>query len=166
MIQPIFIDIETTGLDPDQCDIIDVAIVNVDFSLIYKKRFNPRHDAVIEQGAVAVNGYDPKSWGRNPCFDEADAQEIHSIIKDKPLCGKNVHFDISFLKAQAPLLSWPHRYLDLTTLGWVRMGEILSSEGLSSALRVFPEDKPHTAHGGACWAANCYSILMRFSGEL
>lgn len=96
------IDVETTGLDPEADEIIQIACVDglgeplVD-SLVRPAR---RHE---ESGAKRITGIDPGALERQPAFGEL-ASEISELLNNAALVvGYNLAFDLRFLSEQGVL---------------------------------------------------------------
>lgn len=140
----LWLDLETTGLDPDSCSILEIAAV-----LEVEKR-----------RTVVIDGFVPNKWeGRVPSFEQA-AFAMHAesgllktlaetivhgtFLKDPEnvlldalanagpvtLAGNSVHFDRAFLRMHMPRLDkrLHYRHLDVSCLttffeenfGWER----------------------------------------------
>ena len=121
-----FIDLETTGLDPQVHEIIQVAVRLVDpITLRGFKEFDfkvkPEHIETADPIALEVNGYTEEAW--------VDAYPLSYIMEHLNLllsecipAGQNTAFDLSFLYAACKRFnikpSWERRYLDLMTLSY------------------------------------------------
>lgn len=103
------IDTETTGLDPEYHEIIQIAAIFCDDHLNKKDttvfKIKPRYIERASEKALQVNGYHPDTW--DPTFmvmHKALSHLNHFIDKnsngDSPLImvGQNVQFDYDFLK--------------------------------------------------------------------
>lgn len=122
-----FIDIETTGLDPERHEIIEVAAVRVDPRTLAELedlsvQVRPRRPDDADPTALALVGYSPDAW--TDAVDLADAlARIKPLLDGAVLAGHNVAFDRSFLsRAWAEAGSRPddldHHLLDTATLAW------------------------------------------------
>lgn len=106
MSKVVYIDVETTGLDPDTCQVLEVACLVDDLS----QEFNPskwscyvRHPLIRgEVDALAMhsswiretkNGIDPSIVSNRMC----DFLSNHFREGDLVIGGKNVAFDVRFL---------------------------------------------------------------------
>ncbi len=94
------LDLETTGLDPETCEIIEIGAV----------RFTPDreletfHTMVRPRGSLPyyiqrLTGIRPSEVEGAPLFAEV-ASNLRSFLAGLPLIGQNVSFDLSFLSAQ------------------------------------------------------------------
>lgn len=95
------IDVETTGLDPSTCEILEVGAVK--FTLegkilkSYKRRFKS-HFAIPKE-ATAIHGITDAQVKDEKYYNEHGASNmIKSFCEGMPLVGHNVRFDLSFLK--------------------------------------------------------------------
>jgi len=97
----VFIDLETTGLDPHENEIVELALLRLSFDL---QRTVARYETrCVAKGAAteearAVNRYDPAKWA--DAIAPADAMvHIDTWIDDTVLIvGQNTHFDWAFLR--------------------------------------------------------------------
>ncbi|HUS82839.1 MAG TPA: helicase C-terminal domain-containing protein [Dehalococcoidia bacterium] len=94
------LDLETTGLSADTCEIIEVGAV----------KFTPEaelatfHTAVKPSGALPyyiqrLTGIRPDDLQAAPLFAEV-ASDLEAFLADHPVVGQNVSFDLGFLAAQ------------------------------------------------------------------
>jgi len=104
-----FIDLETTGLDPDRHEIIEVGGIIVRQSISpdggrifetieeFEYKVKPEHLELAEPEALRINGYNDLEWMFAP-----DLTSVMKILADKTadciMVGQNVFFDWSFLK--------------------------------------------------------------------
>ena len=107
------IDLETTGLDPAHCEVLEIAIVplNEDFTVStvvpeFTARIKAKHPEWIEQTAIDVNRLDPTEGKplEEVRADLALWAEENGITGIVPL-AHNLAFDLSFLKASFPAFS-------------------------------------------------------------
>ena len=93
----ICLDIETTGLDPQKDEILQLGIINGFGEVLFNQFFRPKHiDSWPE--AELVNGISPESVANCPTIDDF-LPEIQRIIQDADLIvGYNINeFDFRFL---------------------------------------------------------------------
>lgn len=130
------VDVETTGLDPQEDQLLELAI------LVYRHRepdlpdglvavhhavfFRSPHSAEVLAPAVV------EMHTKNGLFAECQKSQLfaddHSLalapqLPEKMiLYGRNVHFDLAFLKWRMPEVAarFTHRHLDLTTIDYLR----------------------------------------------
>lgn len=108
-MRQIFLDTETTGLDPRQGHrIIEVACVEMD-----NRRLTGRHlhryinpERAIDAGAQAVHGISNDFLEDKPKFIDI-AQELQDFIADAELVIHNAAFDIGFMDAEFARINLP-----------------------------------------------------------
>lgn len=119
----IFLDTETTGLDPSQGhEIIEIAIITrysngneeVFHTKIKPQRINQAHPKALE-----VNGYNEKDWLEAITMEEA-IKKIASRLQYGMIVGYNPYFDWRFIQAAMKEYgispSWRIRCLDCMVL--------------------------------------------------
>jgi oligoribonuclease len=135
----IFLDMETTGLDPNKHRAIDVACKIVDIS---EGKVRGSYQSIIKQGAEAWARRDPVSMEINGFKWEMieggkEASEVSKEIMDlftslKILRGKavficqNPGFDRAFFSQLVDVytqerLLWPYHWLDLASMYWTKI---------------------------------------------
>lgn len=94
------IDLETTGLDPDDDEILQVAIIDGSGTVLFKSLVKPsRHESW--PAAQAVTGLSPEDVADGPSLACCKAS-IEDALKDTELLvGFNLAFDLCFLHAAA-----------------------------------------------------------------
>lgn len=182
MIKPLshrplaFIDTETTGLDPQIHEVIEVAIIK-EYADGSVERFHtlirPVDIATAHPKALEINGYaaDPSRWENAP-YMEHTAGKIADLLKGCVIVGHNVGFDLDMLQSgfdRAGLrYRLPYHKVDTVTLAY----EHLVPCGLESVsmdkIRKFlgwSMDDAHTALKDAEDARRLYRLLNR-SGKI
>jgi DNA polymerase III epsilon subunit-like protein len=96
-------DTETTGLNPDQNDILDIAIVRVmpdGTEEVFEAKVQMDRPENAHPKALEVNGYTPEKWAGARTAAEVFG-EIHErgLLRDCILAGQNVGFDAAFINA-------------------------------------------------------------------
>ena len=96
-----FIDTETTGLFPEEHEIIEIAVMIYDQEKDqvvkkWSKKAAPRHIQTANPIALDMNGYneDPESYMDNI---EEVLKEYYDIVEGCMIVGQNVQFDIDFI---------------------------------------------------------------------
>ncbi len=100
----IFVDVETTGTDPEKHEIIELAYILVkqdkgNFSVIEERemKIKPEHIENAEPTALKVNGYDEAQWIFANTLSEA--MKVFSEKSDGAIMvAQNVTFDYSFIE--------------------------------------------------------------------
>lgn len=100
-------DTETSGLDPQQNDILDIAIIRVEdggtgrvLERLYEAKVKMARPENAHPKALEVNGYTEEKWAGARSVAEV-FQEIHDlkILQDCILAGQNIGFDAGFINA-------------------------------------------------------------------
>lgn len=94
----VFIDVETTGLDPVSNEIIEICCIKVrpDGSrerLYYKARIE---SDIVSPVALKINGYNPRDW-EGAISQEALANALAPFLDGCIPVGHNIKFDMSFI---------------------------------------------------------------------
>jgi DNA polymerase-3 subunit epsilon/ATP-dependent DNA helicase DinG len=92
------LDLETTGLDPEVDEIIEVAAIRFDASGVietYQTLVNP--DRRLEYRIALLTGIDPSDLTRAPRFASV-ASDVEQFIGLDPIVGQNPTFDTTFLQ--------------------------------------------------------------------
>src|SRR3989304_956640 len=125
-----FIDIETTGLNPDIQEIIEIGgvIAKPDLTIIdeFEIKVKPENLAVAEPEALRINRFDPANWVFALALPEA-MKIFSEKAKDAIMVGHNVTFDFSFLqkafsKTGVPNLMHYHK-LDTISIAYAKLGK-------------------------------------------
>ena len=131
-----FIDLETTGLDPERHEIIEIGVIIVRqtftadnqavFEVIEELEYKvkPEHLETAEPEALRINGYNESEW-----LFSADLKAVMQIVADKTadciMVGQNVHFDWKFLEAgfkKCGLSNKMHYHkLDTISIAWAKL---------------------------------------------
>lgn len=160
----IFIDLETTGLDPDKHEIIEIGAIlarqtsrankmpEVSFIEEIEIKIKPESIETADPEALRINGYNESEW----LFATDLKQALESIIKksDKAvLVGQNVSFDINFLERAFRKTSLKNPFyfhsLDLVSIAYAKLSgkEGINKFTLWSLSEYFniKNEKAHTA---------------------
>jgi DNA polymerase-3 subunit epsilon len=145
----LFVDVETTGLDPIRHEIIEISAVRVHPTLLFVQRelttrVRPQFPERCTAEAAALNGFDPEKWDDAP--DLYDVLERYKLVAGGCiLVGHNVGFDREFLAnafrragVEEPKLD--HHVVDTASLAWplVAVGALpsLSLSGVCDVLGI------------------------------
>lgn len=162
----IIIDLETTGLNPERHEIIEIGAVKPHTGEVFEVKVHPMRIKDAEQKALEINGYKKEEW--EEAFLLPNALKLLSIFvgNTRPyMMAYNVSFDRSFLeKAYKDCnLAYPFHYhhLDLLTLAWAKLpaGSSLSLKNAALSLGLTPEESIHRALGGARCANSLLASL-------
>lgn len=166
----VYLDLETTGLNPDVHEIIECAIVYDDGTPSYHRFVKPERIHLADYKALQINKYRERihEWN-NAISKEQLAFELAGLLKDKVIIGHNPFFDYSFIKE----LFEQHQHdrpfnnlVDTKTLAFEHLHHIgLKSVSLDSIRRFFKWDmkNSHTALNDALDCQKLYHKLNRAS---
>lgn len=141
----VFVDVETTGLDPAVHEVVEVAWAADDgpvHSLVLPHRFErPNPHALKVNGYLERGLYDRARWA-----DEGQLTRFHIALTGATLVGANPAFDARFLAAffgSQPFVydpePWHYRLLDVQAYGMAALG-LDSMPGLADLVRWLRED--------------------------
>ncbi|MFH2034642.1 MAG: 3'-5' exonuclease [Candidatus Margulisiibacteriota bacterium] len=98
----IFFDTETTGLEPEKAEIIEIAAIKVkkkEIVKIFNTLIKPIYP--IPSNITRINGIDNNMVMGHPKFDEAYKQFLEMVEDDCILVAHNAEFDIGFLNCHS-----------------------------------------------------------------
>jgi DNA polymerase-3 subunit alpha (Gram-positive type) len=120
----VFLDVETTGLDPTAHEIVEIAVVSLEGQPLIDTKVKPQNIAAASPKALEVNGYNEADWADAPTFDEIK-DDVMEALKHKVIVGQNPQFDRNFVveALRRAGVDEPHRKLkrhtiDTITLAW------------------------------------------------
>lgn len=123
----VFLDLETTGLDPRRHEILEIGAVRVDPVTLavvgeVEVRVRPQRIDDAEPDALRVNGYAAKDWTSALALDVA-LEMIAPLLEGAILAGHNTSFDRGFLVEgwrQTGLTppAMDYHLLDTVSLAW------------------------------------------------
>jgi DNA polymerase-3 subunit epsilon len=177
----VFVDLETTGLDPSRHDIVEVAAIRVDARSLEALA---EHDTLVapqrledaQPEALAVCGFSKAAWTNAVPLGDA-LRAIAPLLDGALVAGHNVAFDWAFLEAgfRRAGLTLPqvdYHHLDTASLAWplVASGELpsLSLDGLATLFGL-ERPRPHRALADARCALEVARRLaerMRLGGRV
>jgi DNA polymerase III epsilon subunit-like protein len=167
----VFVDCETTGLDPDRHEIWEVALI---YAETERSWFLPVDLRRADPNALRVGRY----YDRHPNGSDdpaAAAYQIARFLDGNHLVGAVPSFDAVFLQRflnrHGEAATWHYHLIDVEALavGWLYghgdpMTGILpwSSDLVSRGVGVDPDDfDRHTALGDARWAKAIYEAVTK-----
>ena len=172
----VFIDVETTGLDPLKHEMLEVGAVvahpDVDVVDVFSAKIKPMRIESAHPRALEVNGYTEEAWAdAKPLFEVLPS--FLAFVKGAVIGGHNVRFDAGFVNAAVAQLGLDLRIdyhlVDTCTLAY----EHLVPHGLKSMslanvckfIGIPPEDATHRALAGAQKSMDVYRALTRATDE-
>lgn len=166
----LFLDSETTGLDPNYNEAIEWAAIRVGPDGVEKEAFEakvkPRWPERFDTRAREVNGYTEEAWADAP--DEAEtAKKMIAICRDVILVGQNIKFDIDFLvaclKRHELKPSWHYHSIDTMNLAWPGVkSQVIKGMSLVNICEWagIQQPTPHRAMTDARCVQQVYNTLM------
>lgn len=110
----LIIDTETTGLDPERDELLQVSIIDVAGNTLFDSYFKPCVRSW--KSAERVNGISPEMVKDAPTISEKVA-EINAILcRADQIIGYNTHFDIDFLRNNGVMLPNAAEIVDVMSL--------------------------------------------------
>jgi len=166
----VFVDLETTGLDLFQHEIIEIACLAVDpKTLKIKKRFErkimPEHLEKASPEALKITGV----WKKEAQPLEKVLQELNQLAPKGMFVGWNISFDRPFLeraiREKKMLLNFDYHWLDVSMLVYERLfdNENLKRIKLTESCQVLgiPRGKAHTAMADTKATLEVYRCLRK-----
>jgi DNA polymerase III alpha subunit (gram-positive type) len=163
-------DVETTGVEPDTHEIIEIGLILVDQASLtildtLDVKVKPQHIERASATALTLNGYNQDEWRSAMSLQEAMSTYAEKTI-NSIFCSQNVTFDWSFIQRAFKLTgvtnSMDYHRLDLFTASWVFLRGIgfdrFNLDVVAEHLKIGRESYPHRAIGGARTA---YEVLKR-----
>ena len=127
----LFLDVETTGLDPWVHEIIELGAIHVDGESLtelatLELKVQPTRLGVADRQALAVNGFELAQWSEAVSLESA-LQQLAPLLEDAMLAGHNIAMDRNFLEAAfrqtgIPRPHYDHHVLDTASLAWPFLG--------------------------------------------
>lgn len=115
----VFCDIETSGLDPGEHEILEIGFVGLNQEkyppLDFK--FKMKHPERASNEALRINHYNKDQWKDAKPIEE-HYELLASLYKNCILAGWNFGFDISFIKQYIPRKyhTWDYHFLDIMSM--------------------------------------------------
>jgi DNA polymerase III epsilon subunit-like protein len=165
----VFIDTETTGLDPQTHELVEVAWaveggpVN---TLVLPHRFtNPDPKALAVNGYIERELYDPSGWATSD-----EMERLKADLTGCTLVGANPRFDAAFLATFHLLRSepWHYRLLDIQAYGMAVL-RLTEMPGLAELVRLLTErgfTVPESDHTAAADVTATRAVFWLLQAEL
>lgn len=156
------IDIETTGLDPNFCEIIELAAIKFENG-IEKDRFSTlvKPSYPIDSFITELTGITNEMLENSPSIDEV-ILDYYNFIKDDILIGHTTHFDINFIydALQYHKINLDNDYINIVRFA-NRLLPKLKSCTLESLSNYFKVELPvHRALNDCLSTHLCYQKLL------
>lgn len=191
-MKAVFLDIETTGLDPDMQSALEIACAIVDLHTMecikeYSSFIRCSETEWLlhsDPKAIAVNGITFEDVKDAPqpatiCEDLTELFLSYEIERHLSLIiCQNPSFDRAFFAQIMPVetqieLALPYHWLDLASMHWIKvlaptlpkegaMVHSLSKDNIAQFFSLPPEEKPHRALNGVRHLIECYKKLLAY----
>lgn len=157
------IDTETTGLDPQRNELLQVSIIDSDGNALFDSYFKPCTSSW--KAAEKVNGITPEMVENAPTIEEKIAEINEIMWQADTIIGYNTQFDLNFLYNNGLILSDKTEIIDTMQdfaeiYGeWSDYYECYKWQKLTTAAAYFGYDwssRPAGAHNSL---ADCYATL-------
>lgn len=155
----VYLDAETTGLDPDGDEVLEVAIINNDGYPLVNTLIKPIKNQFWPT-AENIHGITPEMVVHAPLLSDV-ANDIKSAVAGKDVIIYNAHFDADFL---GELLATA-RSIQCCMLAWAKHRKVWSDYhgnyrwySLSSAARAVQFEWPDNAHRAFSDSLACRAV--------
>jgi oligoribonuclease len=186
----VFLDIETSGLDPFQHDPLEIAFIIVD---LLSGAERARYESFLQVSQEEWSRGDPSSFAINRITQEMlkqgksrgnIAQEIETLLLEQGINNdrafficQNPSFDRPFFSkiissSRQQALDFPYHWLDLASMYFAKrlvfeqkkqeFSLKLSKNDIARAFSLPEEERPHRAMNGARHLLLCYTHLIGF----
>ena len=161
------IDIETTGLDPDYCDIIEIGAVRVADGKFTDKFETLIHiDEPLASFITRLTGITDEMLGPAPELAAALADFCDFIRTDDVIVGHNVNFDINFLydRLESELgYAFSNDFVDTMRMSR-KLFPDMKNHKLSTLISEFKisDNVEHRALSDCTNTAECYNYMRRY----
>ena len=175
----VFLDIETTGLNPEVNDIIEIAgvISSPPFEVVEKSlsiKVKPENIQTASPVALKLNGYNEKELESAVPLKQA-MQEFSMFAGGKIWCAHNASFDISFIKSKfnkvgIPLEKIGFYVFDTLSIGWALLPhgsvENYKLSTIAERFGIPREADRHEAIYGCILDMKIYSSMVKYRDSL
>lgn len=166
-----FIDIETTGINVLEHEIIEIGciITTPKLKIIeeFELKIKPEHIENADPVALKINHYNANDWNSAYAFREA-IEILLKKTKDCIMVGQNVAFDSGFLEFSFAKINLPndmhYHKLDTISIAWAKLNkekdfEHFSLREMCKRFKIKNEN-PHSALSDARATYKLYKKLM------
>lgn len=149
----VFVDLETTGLDPTRHQVWEVAVIVDELELVFQLP-EPPGGWTVDLDALRVNRMADRYEGPSPTFEAALSAVRRRLdplasngFRGRHLVGANPKFDMEFLAAAFPAWTFHYRPVCVESMTLGRLGRYVKGlKGCAEALGVpYDEADAHTA---------------------
>lgn len=167
----VFVDVETTGLDPFRHEIIEIACLVVDPQTLevkkgYLTKAQPEHLETADPVALRKNKFSLEAWENAKPLNQV-LEEINSLAPGGMFTGFNVSFDRAFIETafrkEGVTSNFDYHWVDVMSLVYWRLfsDEKLKRLRLTHVCEVLgiPLEEAHTAMGDTRATLEVYRYL-------
>jgi DNA polymerase III epsilon subunit-like protein len=158
----VWVDIETTGLDPQVHQIVEIAwgIDSEWWTLI------PPHNLwMADPKALEINRYHERMLDKAEHADETAIAKFYQDLLGKTMAGANPAFDAKFLEVFLGAAPWKHRLLDVEAyvagvFGWDEPRGLKATREHLESLGYSIAEPNHSAVEDMICAQECYLVAQ------
>jgi len=174
-----FVDLETTGLDPDKHEIVELGCIVVEQKVVagkppqievvseFEYKIKPEHIELADPEALQINGYNSADW-----LFAVDLPQALKVFAEKTvgaiMVAQNVTFDYSFLRQAFAKTGVTNRMgyhrFDLVSMAFIKLSQ--KPEVTRFSLRALADyfqiknERAHTALSDTRVALEIYKKLL------
>lgn len=190
-MKALFLDTETSGLDPKKNLLLEIALVYLDlhdFSRIFsyssvvfyqEKTFTKKSDI----NSLKINGFSYQDVKNGICVSRVKHEILYLINsfelnkQNSVVVCQNPSFDRSFFSQLLSVedqkkINFPYHWLDLASMFWCKYvfpkisvdpnySCSLSKDSIARNFGVFPEESPHRAMNGVNHLIECFQHVVK-----
>lgn len=165
MSRLVFLDTETTGLDPARHEVWEIAWSVGDGPI--RTAVLPHGVATANPKALELNGYVSRGLGLAP--DPWVDVELKAELTGATIVGSNPAFDTAFLQARWGVAPWHHRLIAVESMAYALLHyeRPKGLAGVAADLREAGHDVPepdHTAAGDVATLRAVFTALRGIGG--
>jgi DNA polymerase III epsilon subunit family exonuclease len=162
-----FFDIESTGLNAGEQEILSLAIVRIEpdgTRSVYETKIKPVRIENATAFALKMNKYSDEAWADAPLFSEV-ADQVTALLRGTVVIGHNVKFDLGFMDAELKIAGakgFSRNEVDTMTLAYEHLAPIGLEALKLDTIREFlgwSKDGAHTALFDAETCERLYNLL-------
>lgn len=166
----VLVDLETTGLDEEKNQIIEIGAVKIAGGRTDEFQRLIRTDAKLSSFITELTGITDQMLLAEGCDRREALQALAEFVKDLPLVGYNIKFDIKFLESEFHKIGLQWRAVkSIDLLSLVRKEKLfLDNYKLPTVLASYGinTEVPHRALGDVQLLAQLLTKLNKFEDEL
>ncbi len=171
----VFVDTETTGLDPRRHELIEIGLVRVKqdwsgatptFTVIdeWSTKVHPENIQIADPASLRINGYSATGWEHSPKIKDALGEFIKRA-EGAIMVAHNVAFDAGFIDTYLAVHSMPntlhyHR-LDTVSMAYAKLHNTdVTRYSLAELCKHFGIENAH-AHSALSDARACFELFKK-----